>query len=97
MPTTSGTSKKKSSKKKTAKKVAKKAAAKKKASKKTATKKAASKRATTSSIKTISPEQRHAMISEAAYYIAEQRGFEGGTDMDDWLAAEFLINSQFGE
>jgi len=28
------------------------------------------------------------MIAEAAYYLAEQRGFEIGHELDDWLAAE---------
>jgi hypothetical protein len=28
------------------------------------------------------------MISEAAYYLAEKRGFTGENALDDWLAAE---------
>ena len=35
-----------------------------------------------------SPAERHAMIAEAAYYIAEQRGFEPGRELVDWLRAE---------
>ena len=34
------------------------------------------------------------MICEAAYYIAEQRGFEPGHELDDWLAAEAQIHDQ---
>ena len=34
------------------------------------------------------------MIGEAAYYIAEQRGFEPGHELDDWLAAEAQIHDQ---
>lgn len=30
----------------------------------------------------------HARIAEAAYYKAEQRGFEPGHDLGDWLEAE---------
>ena len=30
-------------------------------------------------------------ISEAAYYRAEQRGFQPGAETDDWLAAEAEI------
>jgi hypothetical protein len=30
----------------------------------------------------------HRMISEAAYYLAEKRGFPGNHSLDDWLAAE---------
>jgi hypothetical protein len=29
-----------------------------------------------------------AMVAEAAYYKAEQRGFAPGFEMDDWLEAE---------
>jgi hypothetical protein len=28
------------------------------------------------------------MISEAAYYLAQKRGFRGENTLDDWLAAE---------
>jgi len=37
-------------------------------------------------------EARRAMIAEAAYYIAEQRGFECGRDVEDWLLAEKQID-----
>ena len=30
----------------------------------------------------------HRLISEAAYYHAQQRGFEPGGELDDWLRAE---------
>jgi hypothetical protein len=30
----------------------------------------------------------HRMISEAAYFRAQQRAFEAGHALDDWLAAE---------
>jgi Protein of unknown function (DUF2934) len=33
-------------------------------------------------------EQRRAMIAEAAYYMAERRGFESGHELEDWLLAE---------
>ncbi len=33
-----------------------------------------------------------ARIAELAYYKAEQRGFEPGHEMDDWLAAERELN-----
>jgi len=41
----------------------------------------------------IEPEQRQAMIAEAAYYGAERRGFESGRDLDDWYGAEREIDS----
>ena len=37
---------------------------------------------------TVSEEQRQSMIAEAAYYRAEQRGFQSGDPVEDWLAAE---------
>jgi hypothetical protein len=33
----------------------------------------------------------HRMISEAAYFRAEKRGFEVGHAIDDWLAAEKAV------
>ncbi len=33
-----------------------------------------------------------AKIAELAYYKAEQRGFEAGHEMDDWLEAERELN-----
>ena len=34
------------------------------------------------------PLNRQEMIATAAYYLAEQRGFSEGGDVEDWLAAE---------
>jgi hypothetical protein len=38
----------------------------------------------------ISPEERHRLIAEAAYFRAERRGFDGGEEqaLQDWLEAE---------
>ena len=38
-------------------------------------------------------EDRFQMISEAAYYRALARGFEGGDPVEDWLGAEIEIDS----
>jgi Protein of unknown function (DUF2934) len=35
-----------------------------------------------------SPAQIQVWIAEAAYYRAQQRGFEPGREAEDWLAAE---------
>jgi len=51
----------------------------------------------TSSVATataITAEKRHQMIAEAAYAMAEQRGFEGVAAMDDWLQAEAQVDNQ---
>jgi hypothetical protein len=37
------------------------------------------------------------MISEAAYYRAQRRGFAPGRELDDWLAAEAEIAGYFLE
>jgi hypothetical protein len=37
------------------------------------------------------------MISEAAYYRAQRRGFAPGRELDDWLAAEAEISGYFLE
>lgn len=45
-------------------------------------------RATGSESVVITPEERHQMIAEAAYYRAEQRRFLNGDPLQDWLEAE---------
>jgi hypothetical protein len=41
----------------------------------------------------ISPERRNGMVAEAAYYIAERRGFAEGSPIEDWLMAEAQIDA----
>jgi len=41
-----------------------------------------------------SEEERRALIAEAAYFRAEERGFALGKELDDWLAAESEIDGQ---
>lgn len=38
-------------------------------------------------------EERHGMIAEAAYYCAEERGFQGDLALDDWLRAEAEVDA----
>jgi hypothetical protein len=40
----------------------------------------------------VGPEQRTALIAEAAFYRAEKRGFEPGHEIEDWLAAESEVD-----
>jgi hypothetical protein len=40
----------------------------------------------------LTPEERHRVVAEAAYFIAERRGFAGGSPIDDWLQAEADID-----
>lgn len=39
---------------------------------------------------------RHAMIAEAAYFLAEKRGFASGLEQQDWFAAEQFVDDAFG-
>lgn len=45
----------------------------------------------------VTPEERERMIRETAYLRAEQRGFSGGSDYDDWLYAEKQIDEQLAQ
>lgn len=44
--------------------------------------------------KIVSADQRQTMIAEAAYYLAERRGFQGNEEdrIRDWLEAEIQID-----
>jgi hypothetical protein len=39
------------------------------------------------------PDERRRMIAEAAYYKAQARGFGGGDEVADWLAAEAEVDA----
>ena len=41
----------------------------------------------------IDPDRRHRWTAEAAYFYAQQRGFEPGSELDDWLAAEAQVEA----
>jgi hypothetical protein len=41
----------------------------------------------------VSKEQRIHMIEEAAYFKAEQRGFQGGDPVADWLMSEQEVDT----
>jgi len=40
----------------------------------------------------VAPDQRMKMVAEAAYYLAEQRGFSEGNAEKDWITAETQID-----
>lgn len=60
--------------------------------KKIAPKAAPAKSATKKATPGITPEQRRYYVEVAAYYIAERRGFHGGSQLDDWVTAESEID-----
>ena len=63
---------------------------------KTDTKKVSSRSGKTTPI-LITSEQRQQMIEEAAYFIAERRGFAVHDCLDCWLAAEAEIDQQLSQ
>ena len=88
-------------KKKSAAKVANKpkaAAVKKTAAvkKATAVKKTTNPRSKKATAASVNDDMRLRMISEAAYYRAQQRSFSSGADMEDWFAAEREIDAMLG-
>ncbi len=44
----------------------------------------------------LSPEERELLVAEAAYFIAERRGFAAGRELDDWLQAEAEVSRRLG-
>ena len=42
---------------------------------------------------TLSPAERMKMIAEAAYFLAQKRGFTGGDQLSDWVAAEQQVDA----
>jgi hypothetical protein len=42
----------------------------------------------------VSHEERWRMVAEAAYYIAQRRGFIGGDTNDDWAQAEAEVQAK---
>jgi hypothetical protein len=42
----------------------------------------------------VSHEERWRMVAEAAYYLAQQRGFAGGDPTADWVAAEAEVDGR---
>jgi hypothetical protein len=43
-------------------------------------------------LETLDADERHRMISEAAYELYMQRGYCDGYDLDDWLQAEAQVD-----
>ena len=42
----------------------------------------------------VTPEERHRMIAETAYFLAHDRGFTGGDPVADWIEAEHIVDQQ---
>ena len=50
-------------------------------------------RKASAALRSLTEEQRRVMIAEAAYYMAERRGFESGHELEDWLLAESQLEA----
>jgi len=42
----------------------------------------------------VAPEERHRMIAETAYFLAQERGFTAGDPVSDWIEAERRVDRQ---
>ena len=40
----------------------------------------------------IDPDVRRQLVAAEAYFLAERRGFVGGNELDDWVAAEAAVD-----
>jgi len=40
----------------------------------------------------VDPEARRQLVAAEAYFIAERRGFAAGNELEDWVAAEALVD-----
>jgi Protein of unknown function (DUF2934) len=47
--------------------------------------------------KSIDPEARRQLVAAEAYFLAEQRGFVGGNELEDWVAAERVVDSRLAQ
>lgn len=45
----------------------------------------------------VEPADRYQLIAEAAYFIAQRRGFAPGSELEDWIQAEAEVARRFGE
>jgi hypothetical protein len=41
----------------------------------------------------IDPDSRRQLVAAEAYFFAERRGFSGGNEIEDWVAAERLVDA----
>jgi hypothetical protein len=84
----------------TKKKVASKKATKKKVVSKPSSQKTTSKKKSASASRgssLISPRERYEMIATMAFYRAEQRNFDPGHDVEDWLDCERIIDQMISK
>ncbi|MDB6086333.1 MAG: hypothetical protein JWN43_4214 [Gammaproteobacteria bacterium] len=42
----------------------------------------------------VNPDVRRQLVAAEAYFLAERRGFAAGHEVDDWVAAEAMVESR---
>jgi hypothetical protein len=42
----------------------------------------------------VDPNVRRQLVAAEAYFLAERRGFAGGSEVEDWVAAEAMVDSR---
>jgi hypothetical protein len=42
----------------------------------------------------IDPDVRRRLVAAEAYFLAERRGFTAGNELEDWVAAEAMVDSK---
>jgi hypothetical protein len=42
----------------------------------------------------VDPDERRNLVAAEAYYLAERRGFAAGGELQDWVAAEMVVDSR---
>ena len=45
----------------------------------------------------IDPEVRRQLVAAEAYFLAQRRGFASGNELEDWIAAERVVDSRLEE
>jgi len=53
--------------------------------------------AKTAATASIDPEVRRQLVAAEAYLRAERRGFSAGQEVEDWIAAESVVDSRFNK
>jgi hypothetical protein len=44
--------------------------------------------------RSVDPDDRRRMVAAEAYFRAERRGFAAGKELEDWVAAEVVVDSR---
>ena len=48
----------------------------------------------TGAAESVDPDLRRQWVAAEAYFLAERRGFAAGNELEDWLAAEAVVDSR---